>query len=313
VETVGADQSVSVGGAQAVNRESTTNGDAQFHVEGAVRTVVDGNVTDTVDGKVTIRAEDLFGGSMSEGLEGLMPSPGGRMRRPRGGVGARRDEGDRVMDEMRDGMRALGRAMRGAALVVLLVAGPSACGRDGGSVVERPPAPERSVTPEPTRAIEPAPVQAPPSGAEVSPVAKTRPLADLKIDCPPGTTQQRKDPDKYYDAVRIWCEDALGQYEGLLREYFLDGQIAMETPYHEGFPEGRSRTWYPDGTLASERTNRRGKVNGISRHWHSNGRLRSEARYVENKAVGIGRYRDEKGKLIRVRDFAKEPGFVPAE
>jgi hypothetical protein len=29
---------------------------------------VDGNVTDTVDGKVTIRAEDLFGGSMSEGL-----------------------------------------------------------------------------------------------------------------------------------------------------------------------------------------------------------------------------------------------------
>jgi hypothetical protein len=216
---------------------------------------------------------------------------------------------------MRDGMRALGRAMLGAALVVLLVAGPSACGRDGGSVVERPPAPERSVTPEPTRAIEPAvPVQAPPPAAAVAlSGAKDGPLKDLKIGCPPGTTQQRKDPDKYYDAVRIWCEDALGQYEGLLREYFLDGQIAMETPYHEGFPEGRSRTWYPDGTLASERTDRRGKVNGISRHWHPNGKLSFEARYVENKAVGIGRYWDEKGKLIRVRDFAKEPGFVPAE
>lgn len=206
--------------------------------------------------------------------------------------------------------------MWGAALLVPLLAGLPACGRDGGSVVERPPPPERSVTPamappaQPVEPAAPAQVQSPPPS---SAGAKEIPLKDLKIECPPGTTQQREDPDKYYDAVKIWCEDEDGVFEGPRREYFLNGQIALETPYHKGWPEGRSRTWYRDGTLATEWTDRHGKQNGMYRSWHPNGKPSFEARYVDNKAVGIGRYWDEKGKLIRVRDFAKEPGYVPAE
>jgi MORN repeat protein len=209
-------------------------------------------------------------------------------------------------------MRA-GRVRRDVALFAAACAALVACGRSGGEPSAGGAAPGQTVSVVATPSSPAAAPQPAPTPPVAAPSSAKLPLADVQIGCPPGTTQVRDEPGPGYDKVTFWCEDADGRLEGPRKKYYLTGQIALETPYHRGLPEGRSRVWYEDGKLATEWFDRGGKQNGLSRHWHPNGKLQFEARYVEDRAVGIGRYWNEKGKLIRVRDFAKEPGYVPGE
>jgi MORN repeat protein len=155
------------------------------------------------------------------------------------------------------------------------------------------------------------PADAKPPGAwvELGPAAKAPP--DPRLVCPPGTTQQRFESPFEAGAVTLWCEDERQLTQGPRREWYANGRLASDMPYRDGHPEGVARTWYSDGVLEREAPRRNGKLDGRDRRWHPNGKLKAEVLYKADWAVGIGRFWDERGRLVRTRDYAKNPQPPP--
>jgi hypothetical protein len=159
----------------------------------------------------------------------------------------------------------------------------------------------------------PAPRPAPPTVAEATPAPAppVKPPDDPRCPCPPGTTQRRFESKVVRGALDLWCEDAEGSRQGMLREFYPNGQLMKETAYRDGLPDGPVRTWYPDGKLESEAAHRGGKLDGLDRRWHPNGKRKAEVRYEADQAVGVGRFWDERGRLVRTRDYGKDPQPTP--
>lgn len=138
-----------------------------------------------------------------------------------------------------------------------------------------------------------------------------KPAEDPRLPCPPGTTQQRRESEFERGVVTLWCEDADEVFQGPRRKWWPNGQLRMDMPYRDGVPEGVSQTWYPDGKLECRRPHRDGRLDGLVRCWHPNGKVEHETRFEMDRAVGIGKWWDERGRLVKTRNYAKDPLPIP--
>ena len=66
----------------------------------------------------------------------------------------------------------------------------------------------------------------------------------------------------------------------------------------EGKREGLVKDWYENGQLYAESTWENGELDGLYRNWRENGRLRQELPYVNDKLQGVGNFWRENGQSL---------------
>jgi len=87
--------------------------------------------------------------------------------------------------------------------------------------------------------------------------------------------------------------------------YHKNRQVWFRYPLFEGQFHGLCRTWYDNGQLRSEENYERGDITGIKREWYSTGRIKCMAKYFRGFLDGITTYWDEDGKISRKQVYAR--------
>ncbi len=74
---------------------------------------------------------------------------------------------------------------------------------------------------------------------------------------------------------------------GILREWYDNGQMYLEFSMNNGIKDGICKKWYEDGQLQMIYNYSRGKLNGNQRKWFPSGNLRAEWNYSDDKLHGV--------------------------
>ena len=74
-----------------------------------------------------------------------------------------------------------------------------------------------------------------------------------------------------------------GKKDGLIKEWYSNGNQKFEGVYAVGLLQGNCKQWYTDGKLESEVSYKNGKKDGLIKEWYSNGNQKFEGVY----AVGL--------------------------
>ena len=74
----------------------------------------------------------------------------------------------------------------------------------------------------------------------------------------------------------------------------------MHTKYNyvNGLEDGLLQNWYENGQLDIEKNIKMGKKHGLSRNYHSNGQIEFEGEFNEGERIGSHKTWDEDGELI---------------
>ncbi len=148
-------------------------------------------------------------------------------------------------------------------------------------------------------------------------------LGAQPLACPPGTEHLGAQP---LEGFEEWCEvpgiDGRGKREGPARSYYDDGQVWIESGYHDGLLEGgylelyrggrkaregayreglRTGPWvffYEDGTVAEESSWTRGVLHGPFVDYWPNGKRRNVGRRCLGAQCGKWQSYDDSGRLI---------------
>ncbi len=112
----------------------------------------------------------------------------------------------------------------------------------------------------------------------------------------------RANDGKYY---RIEAKALAGKYEGLVRTWDLNGQLAEEADFANGTMEGVWRQWFESGVLKQEGSYLKGRAEGVFRNWYESGQLESEANYVDGVKQGLERTWHENGQLKTQANYVK--------
>ena len=75
--------------------------------------------------------------------------------------------------------------------------------------------------------------------------------------------------------------------EGVLEEFYDNGQIKIKFNYSDGKKNGLQKKWYENGQLQSLYNYDNAKLSGIQKKWHENGSLKAEWNYKDDKLHGI--------------------------
>ena len=84
---------------------------------------------------------------------------------------------------------------------------------------------------------------------------------------------------------------------GILREWYDDGQIYLEFSMTNGIKDGICKKWYDNGQLQMIYNYSSGKLNGNQRKWFPNGDLRAEWNYLNDKLHGLSTEWNADGSL----------------
>jgi hypothetical protein len=86
---------------------------------------------------------------------------------------------------------------------------------------------------------------------------------------------------------RQWYENTgeSSALQGLVQEWYENGQLKSETNYYNGEREGPSRYWYESGALQAESGFTDGRLQGLSRYWFENGQLAMLATFENGNRV----------------------------
>lgn len=88
-----------------------------------------------------------------------------------------------------------------------------------------------------------------------------------------------------------------GRREGVWREYYDTGELAIMQNYVDGEPNGKFTSYHLNGMKWSEGTHSKGRCTGVFRVYNENGDL-----------VRTMKYQD--GTLIEEKEFPEVPGVV---
>jgi len=102
---------------------------------------------------------------------------------------------------------------------------------------------------------------------------------------------------EYHQVDSVYIELKNGEYDGLERGWYGNGQLENEYNWKNGERDGLSRNWLKTGELYYEKNYKNGELDGLGRYWHQNGQLQSESNYKNGKEDGSYRYWHENGQL----------------
>ena len=94
-----------------------------------------------------------------------------------------------------------------------------------------------------------------------------------------------------------------GRRDGLLQHWHSNGQPAREANYINGLTQGKVRNWYKNGQSEFEAESVDGKFEGVVRVWYENGQLSREFNAINGEVAGVSRSWDENGTLLHEETF----------
>ena len=85
--------------------------------------------------------------------------------------------------------------------------------------------------------------------------------------------------------------------DGILREYYKDGNLKIEYNYDNGKKNGIQKKWYENKQLSINYNYNNGKLDGIQKKWYKNGNIQSEINYKNDILHGVSKYWYKNGQL----------------
>src|SRR5665213_1795900 len=74
---------------------------------------------------------------------------------------------------------------------------------------------------------------------------------------------------------------------GIVRWYYMNGNLFSETPFTNGKENGLERQYYRSGELEHETKYANGKEVGIEKSYYASGKINDETPYIKGKINGI--------------------------
>ena len=103
---------------------------------------------------------------------------------------------------------------------------------------------------------------------------------------------------KLTEVVETYVDDKDGKWDGLITEWYENGQKSYEATYKDGEQDGLATWWYENGHKKEEGSwNKNGKV-GEWFEWYENATLQKSEIYKEGEKDGRFTYYDKNGKMI---------------
>lgn len=96
-----------------------------------------------------------------------------------------------------------------------------------------------------------------------------------------------------------------GKKEGLEKKFYANGKISSEIEYKEGKYNGSYKTYFPNGQIESEGQTENGQSTGKWKSYFLNGTVESEYSYEKGQIVGEYKEYDVDGKLHLIYDYKK--------
>ena len=97
--------------------------------------------------------------------------------------------------------------------------------------------------------------------------------------------------------------DTFDSDDGILREYFNNGNLYIEYNYVDGKREGEQKRWFENGKIEIIYYFSNGKLHGEQKKWYNNGQIKSITQYKNDKLNGISKEWFLTGKLKSKKVF----------
>ena len=90
---------------------------------------------------------------------------------------------------------------------------------------------------------------------------------------------------------------------GILREWYENGQLYLEFTMKNGIKNGVCKKWYENGQLQMVYNYNKGKLNGNQRKWFSDGNLRAEWNYLNDELHGLSTEWNDDGSIKSKKQY----------
>ena len=90
---------------------------------------------------------------------------------------------------------------------------------------------------------------------------------------------------------------------GVLKEYYDNGDIMLEYNFKNGKKDGIQKNWYDNKQISIYYNYDNGKLNGIQKKWYKNGNIKYENNYFNDVLDGISKYWYSNGQLKFVKKY----------
>jgi antitoxin component YwqK of YwqJK toxin-antitoxin module len=90
-----------------------------------------------------------------------------------------------------------------------------------------------------------------------------------------------------------------GQYNGPYKKWYENGQIEIDTAYINGHLIGEYKKWYQNGIQMICATYKNDAFDGKYLSWHENGQIQYDKNYVDGHLVGIVKYAPQQDGIIQ--------------
>ena len=92
-------------------------------------------------------------------------------------------------------------------------------------------------------------------------------------------------------------------YNGILREWYDNGQLYLEYTMKNGIKNGTCKKWYDNGQLQMIYNYNRGKLDGNQRKWYLNGAILGDWNYKNDKQHGILKEWYQNGQIKSIKEY----------
>jgi antitoxin component YwqK of YwqJK toxin-antitoxin module len=96
-----------------------------------------------------------------------------------------------------------------------------------------------------------------------------------------------------------------GVYNGPYKEWHENGQLAIESTYEDGHYKGLYKRWHENGQLHTYTTYKNRDYDGQYNQWYDNGQLRIDTTYINGRRNGYYKVWNRDGNLIKDQMFGR--------
>ena len=91
--------------------------------------------------------------------------------------------------------------------------------------------------------------------------------------------------------------------DGVLKEYYDNGNIKLEYNYNNGKKHGVQKKWFENKQIAINYNYKNGKLDGIQKKWYKNGNIKSQINYYNDILDGISKHWYSNGQVNFVKIY----------
>lgn len=110
-----------------------------------------------------------------------------------------------------------------------------------------------------------------------------------------------------YDPVGNLVKEAVcdrdGNYNGLYKEYYLNGAVELQKNYENGKTNGKSISYFENGKVEKELNYKEGELQGMYNSFHDNGKKAKEGMYENGERNGYWYTYDNLGTLLETEYY----------